>query len=114
MTSTSNKKNIKNEWIRWIEDGIAKDYINYYDYDEFQNLKCIGTGGSSIVYQASWECSDTVVALKSLKNGTNFTKEIVNEVHIYVFEAMIIMFSILTLIVRDVHISFLDKFIEQS
>src|SRR5688572_4633445 len=92
----NNKNNKKTEWIRWIEDGIAKDYINYYDYDEFQNIKCIGTGASGKVYRASLEGSDIVVALKSLKNGTNFTKEIVNEVHIYE-ETMItrLTFSIL-------------------
>lgn len=52
------------EWAQWIEDRIAKGYINYHDYNEFQNINCIGTGGFGKVYRATWESSDTVVALK--------------------------------------------------
>lgn len=64
----------------WIEDGISKGYINYHDYYEFQNVQCIGFGGFSIVYRATWECRDTFVALKSFKNDNYVMKEIVNEV----------------------------------
>ena len=85
MTSSSNNKNSETNRIRWIENGIAKDYINFYDYNEFQNIKYIGTGASGKVYRASWEGSNIVVALKFLKNSSNFTKEIVNEVRMYYY-----------------------------
>ena len=67
--------------VQWIKDGVDKEYINYHNYDEFKNVECIGAGGFGKVYRANWESSDVVVALKSLKNGTNFMKEIINEVY---------------------------------
>lgn len=33
MASSSNSNDTTDEWVQWIEDGIAKDYINYHDYD---------------------------------------------------------------------------------
>jgi serine/threonine protein kinase len=80
MADVTNRKNdYIDEWAQWIEDGISKRYINYHDYNEFQNISCIGNGGFGKVYRATWESSDTIVALKSLKNNS-FMKEIVNEV----------------------------------
>ena len=85
MTTNSNNQNINtNEWVQWIEDGIAKDYINYYDYSVFQNIKWIGTGGFGKVQRATLENSNIVVALKSLKfikENSCLMKEIVNEVY---------------------------------
>src|SRR4051812_7987345 len=86
MSNTSS--NNTNEWVQWIEDGVAKDYVNYHDFNEFQNTECIGTGGFSKVYRATWESSNTVVALKSLKNmkeNSNIMKELVNEVFNYTY-----------------------------
>lgn len=71
------------KWIQWIEDGISKCYINYYEYKVFQNIKRIGCGGFSNVYRANWENSNTVVALKSFKNDSCI-KEIVNEVRKFI------------------------------
>lgn len=79
MTTSSNNT-INNEWIQWIEDGIAGEYINYHDYNEFHDMERIGTGGFGEVYRANLESSNTVVALKSLTSGNNNMKEIVNEV----------------------------------
>ena len=79
MTSSSNSKNT--EWIQWIEDGIAKDYINHHDYDEFQDIQHIGSGAFGKVYRATWESQDTVVALKSFEKNDYILKEIVNEVY---------------------------------
>lgn len=77
MTTNSNT----DKYVRWIEKGIAEGYISYNDYDEFQNIQYIGSGGFSIVYRATWECRDIVVALKSFKNDNyDVMKEIVNEV----------------------------------
>jgi serine/threonine protein kinase len=81
MANAPNRKSDNtDEWAQWIKDEIAKAYIKYYDYSEFQNIVCIGTGGFGEVYRATWEGSDTVVALKSLKNN-GLMKEIVNEVY---------------------------------
>ncbi|GES97501.1 kinase-like domain-containing protein [Rhizophagus clarus] len=80
MASILNSENACTDgWTQWIEDGIAKGYINYHDYNEFQNITCVGAGGFGKVYRATWESSDIVVALKSLKNNS-FMKEIVNEI----------------------------------
>ncbi|CAB5386192.1 unnamed protein product [Rhizophagus irregularis] len=81
MTTSSNNT-INNEWIQWIEDGIAGEYINYHDYNEFHNMERIGTGGFGEVYRANLESSNTVVALKSLTSGNNNMKEIVNEIRL--------------------------------
>jgi serine/threonine protein kinase len=85
MTSSSSNRNTNiDEWVQWIEDGISRDYINYHDYNEFQNKDCIGTGGFGKVYRATWESSNTIVALKSLKamkENKGLMKEIVNEVY---------------------------------
>ncbi|POG66415.1 kinase-like domain-containing protein, partial [Rhizophagus irregularis DAOM 181602=DAOM 197198] len=60
MTTNSNT----DKYVRWIEKGIAE-----------------GSGGFSIVYRATWECRDIVVALKSFKNDNyDVMKEIVNEI----------------------------------
>ena len=80
MTSSSNNKNNdSDEWVKWIEDGIANDYIDYHNYNEFQNIKWISSGGFGKIYQATWESYNNVVALKSFNNC--IMKEIVNEVY---------------------------------
>ena len=70
------------ELVQWIENGIAKEYINYHDFSEFQNVRQIGFGAYGKVYRATWENSNTVVALKSFENNKCVMKEVVNEVHI--------------------------------
>jgi hypothetical protein len=81
MTSISNSNNTDvDESIQWIEDGISKDYINYHDYNEFQDIRPIGFGAYGKVYRATWENSNTVVALKSFENKNVVMKEVVNEV----------------------------------
>lgn len=56
---------------------IASKNVNYYDYNEFNIERKIGSGGFSNVYQANWK--NIVVALKSLKNcNSDSTKELVN------------------------------------
>ncbi|UZO15522.1 uncharacterized protein OCT59_006941 [Rhizophagus irregularis] len=82
MSRNSNNKNsdTDNKWIQWIKDGISNEYINHHDYSEFQNIKRIGSGAFGNVYRANWKSSNTVVALKSLTNGNDIMKEIVNEI----------------------------------
>ncbi|GES97453.1 kinase-like domain-containing protein [Rhizophagus clarus] len=78
MTSSSNINTDK--WIIWIENGIAENYINYHNYNEFKNIQRIGFGAFGNVYRATWESSDTVVALKSFEIDNCIMKEIVNEI----------------------------------
>ena len=68
--------------VQWIEEGISKRYINYHEYNEFQNIQRLGSGGFSEVYKANWKSSNTIVALKSFINDNDncIMKEIVNEV----------------------------------
>ena len=81
MTSSDINNINADEWVKWIEDGISREYINYHDYDEFQNIQQIGFGGFSKVYRATLESSSTVVAIKSFENNNFVMKEIVNEVN---------------------------------
>ena len=68
MASNSNSENIDmDKRVQWLEGGISEGYINHYDYSEFKNIKNIGCGAFGDVYQATWESSNTVVALKSFE-----------------------------------------------
>ena len=67
MTSSSNKNIDSDEWVKWIEDGISKYYINCHEYDEFQDIEHIGSGGFAEVHRATWKNTNTVVALKSFE-----------------------------------------------
>ena len=83
MSNSFNSKNADtNEWAQWIENGIKEDYINYHDYNEFQNMEYINSGGFGKIYQAIWKSSNNFVALKFFENNDIIMKEIVNEVAI--------------------------------
>ena len=70
----------ENEWINWLEDAIKKEHINYYEYDQFNNIRKIGTGAFSVVYRANWKRTGKIFALKAFKSEKTAFKEIVNEV----------------------------------
>jgi hypothetical protein len=75
-----------NEWIKWIEESIAKKQIKYYDYKHFNNIQEIGRGSFGKVYRANWKKSHSYLALKSFINFNISAKEVVNEViTIYVY-----------------------------
>src|SRR3954453_1963934 len=78
---SNSKKTDTDESIQWIESGIAQEYINYHDFNEFQNIQQIGFGAYGKVYRAICENSNTVVALKSFENNKCIMKEVVNEVN---------------------------------
>ena len=68
-----------NEWANWIEDGIAKKHIKYYEYSHFKNVQEIGRGGFGKVYRVNWK--NQYFALKSFIRLDNATvKEIIREV----------------------------------
>src|SRR5688572_5032334 len=70
-----------NEWINWLEEAIAKEYLKYYEYKNFSNIQKIGSGTFGIVYRANWKNFENYLALKSFFNLNNVTvKEIVREV----------------------------------
>jgi len=70
-----------NEWINWLEEAIAKEYLKYYEYKNFSNVQEIGSGGFGKVYRANWKNFENYLALKSFFNLNNATvKEIVREV----------------------------------
>ncbi|GET04602.1 kinase-like domain-containing protein [Rhizophagus clarus] len=72
-----------NEWIDWIEEAVAKEHLNYYEYSQFTNVQEIGAGGFGKVYRANWRNSKKRFALKSFFNLNNITmKEVVCELKI--------------------------------
>ena len=87
MAGSSNSDT--NEWIKWIDIGITGGYINYHNYNKFKNIQRIGFGAFSNIYRATWENSDTIVALKSFEIDNCIMKEIVNEVAIYIYMTII-------------------------
>jgi hypothetical protein len=75
-----NNENI-NEWINWIEEALAKEYLKYYEFGNFKNIQEIGSGAFGKVFRANWKNFDHYLALKSFYNLNNITlKEIVHEV----------------------------------
>ncbi|CAB4490145.1 unnamed protein product [Rhizophagus irregularis] len=72
-----------NEWVNWIEEAVNKEYFKFYEYQQFDNIQHIGTGGFGKVYRANWKNSEKQFALKSFFNLDNITvKEIVRELKI--------------------------------
>ncbi|PKK65907.1 kinase-like protein [Rhizophagus irregularis] len=68
------------ECIKWIEEAIDKEYLNYYEYKHFSNVEEIGFGAFGKVFRANWKNSENYLALKSFFNINNVTaKEIVHE-----------------------------------
>lgn len=72
----------QNEFAKWIEEAIDKEYFKYYEYEYFSNIQEVGSGGFGKVYRVKWKNSDKFLALKSFYNLDNVTiKEIVHEVN---------------------------------
>ncbi|EXX77289.1 uncharacterized protein OCT59_024135 [Rhizophagus irregularis] len=72
-----------NEWINWIEEAVDKEHLKFYEYQQFNNIQHIGTGGFGNIYRANWKNSEKLFALKSFFSLNNITmKEIVRELKI--------------------------------
>ncbi|GBB89412.1 hypothetical protein RclHR1_01610003 [Rhizophagus clarus] len=72
-----------NEWVKWIEEAVDREYLKFYEYNQFNNIQHIGTGGFGKVYRANWKNSEKQFALKSFFSLDNITvKEIVRELKI--------------------------------
>jgi hypothetical protein len=70
--------NDSNNYVDWIEKAVTENYIKYYNYAEFTNLKEINHGSVGNIFQASWKGTDTFLVVKSSHKLS--VKEIVNEV----------------------------------
>ena len=80
--ATENDFNDCVDCVDWIEKAITENYIKYYNYDEFTNMKEINNGSVGNIFQASWKGTDTLLVVKSSYKLT--IKEIVNEVFIVI------------------------------
>ena len=70
-----------NEWVNWIEEAISQRNIKYYEYEHFNNIQEIGSGGFGKVFRANWKNFEHCLALKSFFNLNNsIVKEILHEV----------------------------------
>jgi hypothetical protein len=87
----SNDVDEKNYCGAWIEEAIAKKHIKYYEYEHFNNIQEIGSGGFAKVYRANWKNSNSYFALKSLDKTS--AKEIVNEVIMVIFSVIIYIYT---------------------
>ncbi|CAB5380706.1 unnamed protein product [Rhizophagus irregularis] len=71
-----------NERIDWIEKAIEEEYLQYYDYKQFSDIRQVGTGGFGTVFRANFENSEQQFALKSFKLNNTSKEEIINELKI--------------------------------
>ena len=76
--ATDNDSNDCVDCVDWIEKAVTENYIKYYNYTEFTNMKEINNGSVGNIFQASWKGTDTLLVVKSSYKLT--VKEIVNEV----------------------------------
>ena len=82
MTEEQTKE--PNDYVDWVEKAVTENYIKYYEYSEFKNIKEINHGSVGNVFRASWKGTDTLLVVKSSYKLT--IKEIVNEVFIIQFD----------------------------
>ncbi|CAB4403916.1 unnamed protein product [Rhizophagus irregularis] len=71
-----------NERIDWIEKAIEEEYLQYYDYKQFSDIRQVGTGGFGTVFRANLKNSGQQFALKSFKLNNTSKEEIINELKI--------------------------------
>jgi hypothetical protein len=76
----SNETNFK-ESVDWLEKSISNEFLNYYEYSEFNNLVYIGSGSYGTVVRANWKNTDKLVALKTFIHDRITLKEVVDEVY---------------------------------
>jgi serine/threonine protein kinase len=51
---------------KWIDSKIEDGDINYFEYNNFSNIKRISEGGFGVINSAHWNNGGVKVALKSL------------------------------------------------
>jgi hypothetical protein len=75
--------NDSNNYVDWIEKAVTENYIKYYNYAEFTNMKEINHGSVGNIFRASWKGTDTFLVVKSSYKLTSI-KEIINEVFFFI------------------------------
>src|SRR3954453_24048307 len=83
MSTTEMQTNYSNAYVDWLKKAVSENYIKYYDYTEYTNLKEIENANSSIgkIYRANWKNTDNLLVVKSPSKLT--VEAIVNEVFIH-------------------------------
>ncbi|RGB33722.1 kinase-like domain-containing protein, partial [Rhizophagus diaphanus] len=83
MSNNTKLANNSIYWDEWIEEAIYKKLIKYYEFDQFNNIQEIGSGGLGKVYRANWKNSHKRYAIKSFFNINDaIGREIVNEIQL--------------------------------
>jgi len=70
----------ENEWIIRLEEAIKEKHIKYYNYNQFKDIKKIGSGGFGDVFRATLQNNGNVLTLKAFEYDNMIVKEIINEV----------------------------------
>ncbi|CAG8794297.1 25375_t:CDS:2, partial [Gigaspora rosea] len=52
--------------LKWLENAISNRLINYFDHNEFRNIKKISDSEISLVHKSEWTKCGLIVALKSV------------------------------------------------
>ena len=71
--------------IEWIKESSKEKHIKCYKYDEFIEMRRIGSGAYGEVFKAKLEHSEKYFALKSFNNKTNI-EAVVREVQYVIKE----------------------------
>src|SRR5271154_1836397 len=79
MTTDKQNKD-PNDHVEWVEKAVTENYIKYYDYSDFTNMKEINNGSVGSIFRANWKGTDALLVIKSSYKLT--IKEIVDEVFI--------------------------------
>ncbi len=84
------RTNNSNAHVDWIEKAIDENYIKYYDYSGFNDVKEINSGSVGNIFRAKWKDSDTIMVLKSSYKLS--IKEVVNEVITTLFINLLVQY----------------------
>ena len=76
----SNKTDLKDICIDWLENSIADEHFRFYEYSDFKNVQKIGKGSFGNIMRVNWKDTHLIFALKSFKDDIVSLKEVVNEV----------------------------------
>ena len=89
--TTDQQTNDSNDCVDWVERAVTGNYIKYYDYSEFTNMKEINNGPVGSIFRTNWRETDTHLVVKSSYKLT--VKEVVNEVFINEFINQLLLFE---------------------
>ncbi|CAB4472810.1 unnamed protein product [Rhizophagus irregularis] len=79
----SNETDLNETNIDWLENSINKEYLNYYEYSEFNNIQPIGNGSYGRVVRVSWRDTERLFALKTFNDDKLTLKEVINEIKLH-------------------------------